>query len=129
MRSCACFGAGMDVIEPCGFAFSPAALRRSAMDYADLVDIRRHDDWHAFERQLPGRLVLLTTKAASPLWDHCFAQTDTVMVGQESCGVPDFVQERAESRVMIRMAPGARSLNVATSAGIALAEAQRQGVL
>ena len=49
IRLCACFGVSLDIIEPCGFPLSLKALRRSAMDYADIVDMVRHDSWESFQ--------------------------------------------------------------------------------
>lgn len=68
IRLGACFGLPVDVIEPCGFPFSVKALRRSAMDYAELACIRHHSSWSAFDRQRRGRLVILSTRGAVPLW-------------------------------------------------------------
>jgi len=50
IRIAACYGVALDVIGPCGFPFSVKALRRSAMDYADVAEICHHDDWDAFLR-------------------------------------------------------------------------------
>lgn len=126
IRLCACLDVPLDVIEPCGFPFSVKALRRAAMDYADIADITRHVSWEAFNAQKTGRLVLLSTKAATPLWDFEFRQGDTIMVGRESAGVPDAVRDHADAAILIPMPGGGRSLNVAVSAGIALGEAVRQ---
>ncbi|MGC6331665.1 tRNA (cytidine(34)-2'-O)-methyltransferase [Rhizorhabdus sp. FW153] len=126
LRLAACLGVPVDIIEPCGFAFSDRSLRRSGMDYADGVEIARHADWTDFEARLAGRLVLLSTKAAVPLWEAAFCADDTLLFGSEGAGVPDKVHDRADLRVRIPMRPNFRSLNVAVSAGIALAEALRQ---
>ena len=126
IRLAACFDAGIDVIEPCGFPFSVKALRRSAMDYADIADITRHASWGAFQEGRKGRLILMSTKAATPLWDFSFQDGDTIMLGRESAGVPDDVADACDARLLIPMPGGGRSLNVAVSAGIALGEATRQ---
>ncbi|MDH3668292.1 MAG: tRNA (cytidine(34)-2'-O)-methyltransferase [Paracoccaceae bacterium] len=127
LRLGACLGVPVHVIEPCGFAFSPAAWRRSAMDYADLAQICRHDSWDAFLAERPdGRLVALTTEGADSLWDFAFAPGDTLLIGRESAGLPDAVHREADARVVIPMQPGARSLNMAMAAAIAVAEAGRQ---
>ncbi len=34
IRAAACFGAGVDIIEPCGFPPDAKGLKRAAMDYA-----------------------------------------------------------------------------------------------
>lgn len=125
LRTAACFGAGVDLIEPLGFPWGAAALRRAGMDYAAGVDVARHADWEAFVASHPGlRLVLATTRAETALWDAAFAAEDVLLFGSESAGVPDAVHARAELRVRVPIA--GRSLNLAVSAGIVLAEAVRQ---
>lgn len=127
VRICACFEAGLDVIEPCGFPYSDKAMRRAAMDYADKVDVIRHDSWDHFARGArAGRLVLLTTRADTPHWQFGFRPDDTLLVGRESAGVPDHVHDAAHARITIPMPGGGRSLNVAVSAGIVLSEVRRQ---
>lgn len=121
IRTSACFGARLHIIEPCGFPFSVKAVRRSALDYADRVDIHRHDSWDAWRAARgPGRLILLTTKGAEPLWDVRFAPGDVLMLGSESAGAPDHVHDAADLRAAIPMAEGARTLNIAVAAGVAL---------
>ncbi len=127
IRICACFDVPLDIIEPCGFPLSVKALRRTAMDYADIANLTRHDSWetfHAIRRN--GRLILLTTGSAGTLWNFKFSATDTVLVGRETAGVPGPVREACKHHIAIPMPGGGRSLNVAVSAGIALAEGQRQ---
>ncbi|AGH48137.1 tRNA/rRNA methyltransferase SpoU [Sphingomonas sp. MM-1] len=126
LRLGACFGVPVDIIEPCGFPFSERGLRRAGMDYAASADIARHADWDAFRAATAGRIVLLTTKAAVRLPEARFLPNDILLMGSESAGVPDHVHEAAGLAVRIPMRPGFRSLNVAVSAGIALAEAIRQ---
>jgi len=127
IRLAACFGVPLDIIEPCGFPLSIKTLRRTAMDYADIADLVRHDSWERFQaRRGDGRLVLLTTKASDPLWDFSFRADDTIMVGRESAGVPDDVARGCNARIHIPMSGTARSLNVAMTAGMALSEALRQ---
>lgn len=127
LRLCACLGVGADVIEPCGFVWSDAKLRRAGMDYLDRVALQRHPSWEAFRAARgPGRLVLLTTRGDVALPDFVFRADDTVMVGRESAGVPDAVHAAVDARLAIPLAPGARSLNVALAAAIALGEALRQ---
>ena len=117
------------VIEPCGFPFSKRALQRYAMDYADIVDLRHHADWDAFEtmrQKNTQRLILLTTSGATDYSDFKFEKNDILLVGSESSGAPDFVHEAAHARVTVPMAKEARSLNVAISMAMVLGEAMRQ---
>lgn len=127
LRLAACFGVAVDVIEPCGFAFDERRFRRAGMDYLDRVDLRRHSSWAAFRRDgRGGRLVLLTTGAPTAYTDFAFRPDDTLMVGQESAGVPRDVHDAVDARIRVPMAAGLRSLNVALAAAVVLGEALRQ---
>ncbi len=126
IRTAACFGVPISVIEPCGFPFSIKALKRSAMDYAELADIRRYNEWDAFCEQEGGRRVLVTTKATTPFTSFKFKAGDALILGRESAGVPKEVVETTDEHITIPMPGGGRSLNVSTSAAIVLAEALRQ---
>src|SRR5215216_439733 len=79
MRLGACFGVPIDLIEPMGFAWDDKRVRRSAMDYIDHVEVVRHGSFEAFRRAVPGRLVLLTTKADASLYDFAFQADDILM--------------------------------------------------
>jgi tRNA (cytidine/uridine-2'-O-)-methyltransferase len=127
LRLCACLGIAADIIEPCGFVWSDAKLKRAGMDYLDQVALQRHASWEAYRAARgAGRLVLLTTRGDVALPDFAFRADDTLMVGRESAGVPDEVHAAADARIAIPMVPGARSLNVALAASLALGEALRQ---
>ena len=128
LRLAGCFAVPVDVIEPCGFVFDDRRLRRALLDYAARVTICRHNSWKMFlaERDPASRLVLLTTGGTVALHRFAFAAFDTLLLGRESAGVPDHVHQAAAARVVIPLAPGARSLNVAVAGAIALAEALRQ---
>jgi len=127
MRSCACFGIEAEVIEPCGFPLTAKALRAAAMDYGAPETLKRHSSWENFaEGNESGRLILFTTKGATPLTDFEFRPDDRLLFGRESAGVPEAVHQSADERVIIPIAQGARSFNLATSVAIAAFEALRQ---
>jgi tRNA (cytidine/uridine-2'-O-)-methyltransferase len=129
LRLGACLAVPVDIIEPCGFPASDKSLKRAAMDYADIVDVKRHRDWPAFNhwRQVAGqRLILVETSGACAHTDFAFAPTDILMLGRESAGTPADVEAACDAVIRIPMRPGVRSLNVAIAAAIALGEALRQ---
>jgi tRNA (cytidine/uridine-2'-O-)-methyltransferase len=126
LRLAACLDLGVDLIEPMGFAWSDRALARAGMDYRAATSVTRHIDWPAFEAQLAGRLVLLTTRAAVRLPEARFRADDVLLLGSESAGVPDAVHARADFAVRVPMRAGMRSLNVAVAGAMVLAEALRQ---
>jgi len=128
LRLAACFGIGVDLIEPLGFLFDDRRLKRAALDYVALAEIRRHASWAQFiaARSPESRLVLMTTASTVVLDRFRFAATDTILLGRESAGVPQAVHEAVDARVVIRLQGAARSLNVAQAGAIALYEALRQ---
>jgi len=129
LRLAACLGVEVHLIEPAGFPTSDRAFRRAGMDYLDRVALQRHVSWAAFEawRRAGGlRVVLFTTRAERSHLAERYGPEDILMFGRESAGVPDAVHAAADARVKIPMVDGLRSINVAMTAAVALAEALRQ---
>lgn len=127
LRTAACLGLGVDIIEPCGFLLTDKRMRRAGMDYLDQVEWRRWSGWEAYQAaEHSGRLILLTTQGAVPYTDIAYRQDDRLLLGSESAGVPPEVHAAADLRVVIPQVPGTRSLNVAVAAAIVAGEALRQ---
>ena len=127
MRLGACFGVAVDLIEPMGFAWDDKRVRRAAMDYIDHVEVVRHAGFGAFHATIgDARLILMTTRAATSLYDFAFAPDDVLLFGMESAGVPSEVADAADAAIKIPLRPQVRSFNLATSAALALGEALRQ---
>lgn len=129
IRTAACLGIGVDIIEPAGFDLSDRALKRSGMDYVEQALLQRHLNWEAFEmwRLSAGRrIILASTKAAENYTKFQFESTDILLFGRESSGVPLNVHDSADARILVQMAEGRRSLNLAVSVGIIAGEALRQ---
>lgn len=127
LRLGACFGVAVDLVEPMGFAWDDKRVRRAAMDYIDAVEVRRHAGFGAFQETIgSARLVLLTTKATTSLYDVEFRDDDILTFGQESAGVPVEIAAACDLRARIPIRAEVRSFNLATSAAIALGEALRQ---
>jgi tRNA (cytidine/uridine-2'-O-)-methyltransferase len=126
LRTCACLGVPLELIEPLGFPWDDKRVRRSSLDYYDAVTITRHAGWEAFRARRPERLVLMTAHSSEPITEVEFEPDDIILMGSESAGAPPHVHEAAALRVRIPIVPGLRSLNVSVAAGIALHEALRQ---
>lgn len=130
LRTAACLGVAVDLVEPCGFILSDRHYRRAGLDYLEQVALVRHSSWQAFlasrSRGGCGRLVLLTTRASLPYVAFSFVESDDILVGSESAGVPDSVHAVADARLRVPMVPHVRSLNVAVAASMVLGEALRQ---
>lgn len=130
LRLAACLAVPVDVIGPAGFDMSDRNLRRSGLDYIAHVELMRHLSWERFmatrNQERAGRLVLLSSKAAARLPGFTFSESDTLLLGRESAGVPDAVRDACDAAVAIPLRPPLRSLNVAVAAAMVLGEALRQ---
>ena len=131
LRVSACLNVPLDIIEPCGFAFSEKKLKRTAMDYINQADFRTFIDYQAFKDQQQkerpnSRVILLTTKSSKNYLDFRFRKNDRLLLGRESAGVPRYVHESVDDAVTIEMPGKGRSLNVVVSCVMVLSEAMRQ---
>ncbi|MDC3067683.1 hypothetical protein OA005_00300 [Paracoccaceae bacterium] len=131
LRVSACLNVPLDIIEPCGFAFSEKKLKRTAMDYIRHAEFRTFIDYQAFKKQQQeenpsSRVILLTTKSKKNYLDFRFQKNDRLMLGRESAGVPEYVHESVDDAVTIEMPGKGRSLNVVISCVMVLSEALRQ---
>ncbi|MDA0782318.1 MAG: tRNA (cytidine(34)-2'-O)-methyltransferase [Rickettsiales bacterium] len=129
LRTAACLGVDVEIIEPCGFPFDDRKVRRAGMDYMDMVKYTRHNSWDDFKKwtqENDYRIVLLSSKADTPYTEFSFRENDILLLGRESAGVPPEVTSYCKNAVTITMTKGVRSLNVAVSVGIVLGEALRQ---
>ena len=127
LRLAACLGADVDLIEPMGFEWNDKRVRRTAMDYIDHVVVTRHAGFEAFRASIGSRrLVLFTTKSRQSAYDFSFMADDFLLFGKESAGVPPGVAAACDAQVRVPMRPQVRSMNVATTAALALGEALRQ---
>ena len=127
IRTCACLGAKLEIIEPCGFLPSDKRFKRVVMDYMDLEQIEFYQSSEKFfEKKQNQRIVLMTTKGSISYTEFKFKSDDTILFGRESAGVPEKVHKLIKDRLKIPMNDKVRSLNIASSVAIVLAESLRQ---
>ena len=127
IRTCACLGAKLEIIEPCGFLLSDKRFKRVVMDYMDFEQIEFYQSSEKFfEKKQNQRIVLMTTKGSISYTKFKFKSDDTILFGRESAGVPEKVHELIKDRLKIPMNDKVRSLNIASSVAIVLAESLRQ---
>ena len=127
IRTCSCLGAQLEIIEPCGFLFTDKRFKRVVMDYLEEDKIKFYknaDDF--FKSKKDQRVILITTKGIKSYTEFKFKISDTLLFGRESAGVPNKVHKIANEKLKIPMEANKRSLNLATSVGILLAEQIRQ---
>jgi len=127
IRTCACLGAKLEIIEPCGFLLSDKRFKRVVMDYMDWDKINIYQSSEKFfEAKKNQRIILMTTKASVSYTKFKFEKNDTILFGRESAGVPESVHQLIKDRLKIPMSEDTRSLNIASSVAIILAESLRQ---
>ena len=127
IRTCACLGAKLEIIEPCGFFINDKRFKRVVMDYMTEEDIKFYKSSEEFfEHKQNNRIVLMTTKASLSYTKFKFDKKDTILFGRESAGVPEKIHKSVKDRLKIPMKNDKRSLNIASSAAIILAESLKQ---
>ena len=130
IRTCACLGADLEIIQPCGFLINDKRFKRVAMDYIDEKLIKFYSCAEEFfKAKSKQRVILMTTKASKSYSSFKFKINDTLLFGRESAGVPQKIHKIIENKLKIPMMKKKRSLNIASSVAIVLAESMRQNKL
>jgi tRNA (cytidine/uridine-2'-O-)-methyltransferase len=127
IRTCACLGAKLEIIEPCGFLINDKRFKRVVMDYMNEKDIKFYRNFEDFFKSKKNqRIILMTTKASIAYTKFNFDKNDTILFGRESAGVPEKIHKLIKDRLKIPMKNNKRSLNIASSVAIILAESLKQ---
>ena len=127
IRTCACLGVKLEIIEPCGFLLSDKRFKRVVMDYMDDNEIEFYQSFDKFYKNKENhRIILMTTKATVSYTKFKFEKNDTILFGRESAGVPQKVHDLIKNKLKIPMKNNRRSLNISSSVAIILAESLRQ---
>ena len=127
IRTCSCLGAKLEIIEPCGFLLSDKRFKRVVMDYMNEEEIKFYrSSKDFFESKKNTRIILMTTKASISYTKFKFNVNDTILFGRESAGVPENIHKLVKNRLKIPMKNNMRSLNIASSVAIILAESLKQ---
>ena len=132
IRTCSCLSVMIEIIEPCGFIINDKRFKRVVMDYLDEKMIRfykNYDDFFQTKRKENERIILMTTKASTSYSSFKFRVTDTILFGRESAGVPEKIHKLVDKKLKIPLSFKRRSLNLASSVAITLAESLRQNKL
>jgi len=127
-RSCVAVGAKLWIVRPAAFDFSDKRVRRAGLDYWRHLQIEAVDRFDAIAAQFPRqRMFFFSRFARRSIWDVNFQFGDVLVFGRESSGLPDsIVTPDDPNAVRLPTSGHVRSLNLATTVGIALYEQQRQ---
>lgn len=128
IRLCANTGATLHLVEPLGFEFDDARLRRGGLDYHEFADVTIHPNVEAARVVLPGRWFVFTAAAATRYTDVEFRVDDVAVFGTERTGLSVDVLDdvRNHDALTIPMRPDSRSVNLANAVSVVVYEAWRQ---
>jgi len=129
IRLAAITGAELHLVEPLGFDFSDAKLRRAGLDYHDLAVVTVHKSIEAaWEALQPERVYAFTSDGETSYTDIDYLPGDILLFGRESVGLSEELKHdpHVTTRVRLPMLPSLRSLNLANAASVAVFEAWRQ---
>lgn len=122
-------GFKLHLIEPLGFGLDEKKVRRAGLDYHDLANVARHENYQAFLSAVkPERIFAITTKGKVGYGDVKYCEGDVLLFGSETSGLPDEVRNSIghDNCLRIPMLPNNRSLNLSNSVAILMYEAWRQ---
>ncbi len=128
-RTCAATRTPLYLIEPLGFRITDKLLKRAGLDYWPYVRMKLYPDFGSAQMDVPHtRFVYFSARAEQPYYDFSFMEGDCLVFGPETRGLPPNLLASYPGdvvRIPIDKAR-VRSLNLATTVGIALFEALRQ---
>lgn len=126
-RTCVATGCALHLVHPLGFDTSEKACRRAGLDYWPRLGVREHATWDAYLAEAPPRLWLFTTKATRVYFDADFRPGDALVFGRETAGLdPGILAAFPDRQLVMPMAVGERSLNLATAVCAVVYEGVRQ---
>jgi tRNA (cytidine/uridine-2'-O-)-methyltransferase len=129
IRLCANTGAALHLVEPLGFDFDDARLRRAGLDYHEFASVRRHASLGACLAALDRPRVFAFSARSSARFDQVrYAPGDALLFGPETRGLPAHVLDAIPpaQRLRLPMRAGQRSLNLSNAVAVAVFEAWRQ---
>ncbi len=129
IRLCANTGCQLHLIEPLGFHWQDAKLRRAGLDYREWAEVEIHSDFTMFQTLYPHiRIWPFTTKGKHNPFSVSFGREDALLFGPETRGLPIELLNQLGSEHWLRlpMCKSSRSLNLSNAAAVAVYEAWRQ---
>ena len=129
IRLCANTGSALHLVEPLGFDFDDARLRRAGLDYREFADVQIWPNLDAYRGAHPQRrLIAVETSGLQPYTAFQYQAGDALLFGSETRGLTAEVLATLPPDGVLRlpMMPGSRSLNLSNAAAVVVYEAWRQ---
>ncbi|MGL4425312.1 MAG: tRNA (cytidine(34)-2'-O)-methyltransferase [Cetobacterium sp.] len=127
-RSCVLTNTTLHLIKPLGFSLDEKQIKRSGLDYWDMIDLKIWENYDELRAAYPdSNFFFATTKTTQKYSDVKYNSNDFIVFGPESRGIPADIREaNTDTCITIPMIKMGRSLNLSNSAAIVLYEALRQ---
>ena len=121
-------GLPLHIVEPANIDFDATKIKRAGLDYHDIANVTKHNNWNTFKNNYITEDSLITTsKSKVVYWEKDLKRTDYIIFGSESVGVSDeMIEEFRDQTIKIPMDTESRSINLANAVGIILYEYLRQ---
>lgn len=129
-RTCLATDTELHLIKPLGFSLDDKHVKRAGLDYWEHVKVSIWDNYDAFCAALAptaSEIFLFTKLGVRSFRDMPLNRRMFLVFGAETKGLPPDILKRyrPESTYYIPMLEGTRSLNLSTSAALALYESLR----
>lgn len=129
-RTCLATDAYLHLIKPLGFFLDSKHVKRAGLDYWEKVNLFVWENFNEFLQGLNvqnNEIFLFSRFAKDSFWDAKWETRSFLVFGSETKGLPLSIKnDFLERQYRIPTNDKIRSLNLATSAGIALFESLRQ---
>ena len=130
MRTCAATNTRLHLIKPLGFALDEKSVRRSGMDYREIIEPHVYENYEHFVSLNKGKYYFVTRygKKAPSQMDFTQSEEDIYLFfGRESTGIPkDILRPHLDTCLRLPMVENARSLNLSNTVAIVVYEVLRQ---
>jgi len=127
-RTAVALGAKLWLVRPLGFRIDEKTLRRAGLDYWQHLNWEVADHWDDLLERLPETRMWYFSRFATQGFANVKYQSgDTLVFGRETAGLPENLMTANQDRlVRVPTTDKVRSLNLATTVGIAGFEVLRQ---
>ena len=115
-------------MRPLGFRLDEKTVRRAGLDYWEHLNLEVADHWEDLLERLPEtRMWYFSRFATQGFTDVEYQPGDTLVFGTETSGLPDNLMTANQDQLLrVPTTDKVRSLNLATTVGIASFEVLRQ---
>jgi len=126
-RLCAATNTVFHLVGRLGFSLDEKRVKRAGLDYWPYLDLRLYDTWEEFKEKNPGRYIMFTVHTDKLYTEIEYRENDYLVFGRETKGLPkEWLKDNPLAVTIPMFNKNVRSLNLATTSGIALYEALRQ---